>query len=180
MSTAISTSSNTGFHRRFSGLLSGLLSIGRPVASRNMLFPLKTERDYATEAEFSPSKATVYTLPTIHSLFLNELMKCVDTHFTGLDFIYVRLSSPSTIPLPNRLLKGDVFCMIDIESEARFTAAHGYNVLAISDRFNMKHLEDGGDNSISIEVWHKDDCSVAFGAICDFLTQHKIQGEIHG
>lgn len=180
MSTLVTPIKPSEFHRRFNGNLTGLLSIDRPVASRNMLFPLKTERDYATEASFPTAQATVYTLPTVHSLFLNELMKCVDAHFSGLDFIYVRLSSPSTIPLPNRLLKGDVFCMIDIDTEARFTAAHGYNVLAISDRFNMKHLEDGGDNSISIEVWHKDDCSAAFRAICEFLNQHKIQGEIHG
>lgn len=172
--------SQNKFHFRFDGYLTRTLSIGRPVASRNMLFPLNSERDYATEAGFPAGKATVFTLPSVHSQFLAELLKCVDTNLSGLDFIFVRLSSPTTIPLPNRLLKSDVFCMIDVDTEAQYSAAQGHNVLAISDRFNMKHFEDGGDNSIYLELWHNEDCSNAFRTLCDFLIQHKIQGAKHG
>ena len=51
-----------------------------------MLFPLNSERDYATEVYF-PGQSYRFTLPSVHSQFLAELLKCVDTNLSGLDFI---------------------------------------------------------------------------------------------
>ncbi|WP_404364295.1 hypothetical protein [Marinobacter sp.] len=158
----------------FEGTLSRPL--GRQVATeaRNMVFPLHSESDFIWEAGFTNSTHPVYTLPSTHYGFLDALLKEIDRSDLPVDLILMRLGSPTTLPLPARLLGPDVFLCLDPQPLLINALAQEKKVLSVVDRFCIRYVDEQGDNSISLSYWSPTGEPQGFHEPESFLAQQGI------
>ena len=124
------------------------------IDSLSLKLPLKTNLDFKSFSNISfSSKCFV----TPYTKYLN-LKTISETILKSCDFMVVRISAPSTIPMPNILLSDNVFCCLDSEyflDDFIFNQGSEVGgVASLSDRSFIPYIDPNGDNTLTIMSDH--------------------------
>lgn len=169
-----------GYIYRFSGALESAPYPGRPVQTRNIMFPLLSAKDYAVEAAMDPAPDTrSFMLPTVNYLFLSELIETAAQIGLTFDLILVRLPSPNLEPIPSTLLASNVFLTLDADHLLDLAQTRGRRrILYIGGNFSLKYVNEFGDNSFDLSLFYDQNIGDAVAQLTTLLAQRGINGAL--